>query len=137
MPIYYATWINKTDIQANRDVFFVFGDNLEGWGRGGQAKECRGEPNAIGIPTKRSPNKFLTDDDLDEWLAVTAATFVTLREALKNSVIVIWPRAGIGTGFARLESQAPKIWKQLQLFIADLEKIERDVHIASGSIPTL
>lgn len=39
-------------VKGNRDVYFVFGDNLIGEGKGGQAI-IREEPNTIGVPTKR------------------------------------------------------------------------------------
>ena len=47
----------RKDIQADRSKVYIFGDNFARYGRGGQARECRGELNCIGIPTKRSPNK--------------------------------------------------------------------------------
>jgi hypothetical protein len=53
MPIVFRQWITP---------FYVFGDNGRRIGFGGQAKEMRGEPNAIGVatewvPTNR-PNAF-------------------------------------------------------------------------------
>ena len=42
------TWITRDDLRANRDLIYVFGDNVERAGRRGLAREMRGEPNAHG-----------------------------------------------------------------------------------------
>jgi hypothetical protein len=48
-------------------TIFLFGDNMQRTGLGGQAKEMRNEPNAFGVPTKWKPtmqdDAFFTDDD--------------------------------------------------------------------------
>lgn len=49
-------FITREYVRANRDKLFLFGDNLERRGLGGQAAAMRDEPNAIGIPTKKSPS---------------------------------------------------------------------------------
>ena len=48
--------ISRAYVRANRDKLFLFGDNLERRGFGGQAAAMRGEPNAVGIPTKKKPS---------------------------------------------------------------------------------
>jgi len=45
--------ITRQMLRAEPGTLWVFGDNLQRKGLGGQAKEMRGEPNAIGIPTKK------------------------------------------------------------------------------------
>jgi hypothetical protein len=56
MPIVFRQWITP---------FYVFGDNGRRIGFGGQAKEMRGQPNAIGVATKwepsNRPNAFFSD----------------------------------------------------------------------------
>ena len=51
-------------VRKNPDKVFLFGDNLKGYGKGGQAI-IRNESNAIGIPTKKAPSMdktaFFTD----------------------------------------------------------------------------
>jgi hypothetical protein len=66
--IEFAEFITRASCRANPDKTFLFGDNAIHAGFGGQAaKEMRGEPNAIGIPTKFYPNmrddSFFTDKD--------------------------------------------------------------------------
>ena len=49
--------ITRADLRANPDTLYVFGDNMRRRGMGGQAAEMRGEPNAVGIPTKWRPSR--------------------------------------------------------------------------------
>jgi len=56
--VIYLPWIERSMLQADPEARFVFGDNAERWGLGGQAKEMRGEPNAIGVATLWSPGQF-------------------------------------------------------------------------------
>lgn len=65
-------------LRTNPDKVWVFGDNMKGFGKGGQAM-IRDEPNAFGIPTKRYPSKdnwaYFSDKE-DERMAV----MVSLRK---------------------------------------------------------
>lgn len=109
MPIERRAWITKEMMRAEPNALFVFGDNLERWGRGGQAKEMRGEPNAVGLPTKRSPYTFLTDDDFIDLMAAVAKDVAKLQQHLLAGRTVVWPKDGIGTGRAALVEHAPGI----------------------------
>ena len=100
---------------ANNKVF-VFGDNLEGWGKKGQAV-IRGAKNAIGIPTKRKPsmNKdaFFGQNVEGEKRAVTAAVNQII-EARNQGKTVVMPEDGIGTGLANLQESAPEVAAHLE-----------------------
>lgn len=102
-------------LQAEPEKLFVFGDNFQRRGFGGQAKEMRGEPNAVGIPTKRFPSmaeeSFLTDNLLTLWGVNSGAAIIKL---LGFEGVIVWPAAGIGTGLAELEKRAPRIWRAIQ-----------------------
>ena len=56
MPIKYQKWIERSDLQNNPEDVYIFGDNYARQGLCGQAKAMRGEPNALGIATKRTPD---------------------------------------------------------------------------------
>lgn len=103
----------RAEIQAHPDRLYVFGDNVSTLGRGGQARECRGEPNAIGIPTKWHPmmdeQSFFTDDALSKVAPRIKAEFRTLDAHLDAGKDVVWPADGIGTGLAQLQQRAPAI----------------------------
>ena len=62
MLVIRQKFIQRIDIQCNRHCLYLFGDNLDRQGMGGQAKEMRGEPNSFGIATKRSISHNYPDD---------------------------------------------------------------------------
>ncbi len=124
MPLIYQNWIVRDDLQRNPDVLYVFGDNVQRTGLGGQAKEMRGEPNAVGIPTKWAPSlnprAFFYDRDRDQVHAIWIEDFKPLFEAMSQDRIVIWPASNIGTGLSSLRRQAPQLWDDLQDICRDL-----------------
>lgn len=105
--------INRADLRANKDKTFLFGDNLSGRGYGGQAREMRGEENAVGIPTKKAPdnkpNSFFSDKEFAENKKAIDAAFGKIPP---GKTIVI-PKAGIGTGLAQLSEKAPNTFAYL------------------------
>ena len=126
MPLVWSVSLYRKFIRAHPNRLFVFGDNFEQCGFGGQARQCRGEPNTIGIPTKRLPSMvphaFLTDADLDEWRRQSAPAFARIADALERGQSVVMPAAGIGTGLADLERRAPAIWEALNIKIKAWEE---------------
>ena len=120
--IEYRDHITRAMLQAETDVLFVFGDNLVRKGLGGQAKEMRGEDNAIGIPTKRFPNMteeaFLEEWDFADWAKESAFNICLL---LSHEGKIVWPSAGIGTGLAQLQQRAPSIWRAIERLRLALE----------------
>ena len=56
MPILFRHMIYRKQLKDNPNILYVFGDNMVRQGYGGQAREMRGEPNAVGIPTKWRPD---------------------------------------------------------------------------------
>ena len=99
----------------NPDILFVFGDNLLNRGKRGQAI-IRDEPNAWGIPTKRVPSmssgSFFTGTR-DEWQAVDFALDL-LDIRAKNYKKVHIPKAGLGTGLAKLNENCPDIFNYIK-----------------------
>jgi hypothetical protein len=112
------TWmrgrITRATLRANPRRIFLFGDNLSGVGRGGQAAEMRGEPNAIGIPTKKSPKMFIgsffTDAEYEGNCAVIDSAF----KKIPAGADVVVPAAGLGTGLAQLPERAPLTFEYLR-----------------------
>lgn len=120
--------ITRAYIRQHRNMVFVFGDNMARTGLGGQAKECRGEPNAIGIPTKWEPARhhgaYFSDEN---WLegspchkAVTTA-IEQIERAIFDGYDVVFPQDGVGTGLAELPTRAPAIHRYIEDSIALLE----------------
>lgn len=109
MPLERRKFITRAMMRAAPGTLFVFGDNLARHGMGGQAAEMRGEDNAVGLPTKRSPYEFMQDGDLPTVAAVARDDIAKLRKHLLAGGTVIWPEDGIGTGLADLRNKAPGI----------------------------
>lgn len=107
-------YVARADLRAARQRLFVFGDNMKERGFGGQAREMRGEPNAVGIPTKWYPDNkdasFFCSSDLPACRDLIEARFLRLADHLKAGGDVVWPAAGLGTGRADLRLRAPRIW---------------------------
>lgn len=116
-------WITRSHVILHHDKIFLFGDNLAGYGMGGQAKEMRGEPNAIGIPTKRFPNNsseaFFKVSDYQEAKNAIDRAFDLIP---RNSTVII-PASGLGTGLAKLQDTAPNILEYIEQKIRDLENL--------------
>lgn len=116
-------FISRETVQNNPDKIFLFGDNLEGTGFGGQAKEMRGEPNAFGIPTKLKPSMdadaFFSDSELESNKAAIDAAFNKLAYVFDKATIII-PSAGLGTGRADLANKAPLTFAYLQEKLASI-----------------
>src|SRR5690606_36784745 len=77
----------------------------------GRAREARGEPNAVGIRTKKAPTyapqDFLTDAEYTANVANSLEDFGPVLAALQQGRTVVWPGDGSGTGSARLPERAP------------------------------
>lgn len=120
-------WITRNMLKAEPDVLWVFGDNMERKGFGGQAAEMRGERNAVGIPTKIAPRRdeaaYFRDDDYEIAMKEMAPDIKRLKDHLRSGKTVVWPSAGIGTDRADLKNKAPKIWAEIQKLEKELEEL--------------
>ncbi len=127
--IEFLTHITRDMLRMAPDARFVFGDNLQRRGMGGQAAEMRGEPNAIGIPTKKAPSladhAFFADDDRYAVEAIESG-LTEVRAALAEGRMVYIPKDGIGTGLASLRTRAPGLYRRLYYAIKAM---------AGGDIP--
>ena len=107
------------DLRNNPDKIYIFGDNTEGWGKGGQAI-VRDEPNAFGISTKDSPTQFMSDDNFEANKAKIDADIAAIKA---DGRPIVFPEDGIGTGRADLQNKAPRTWAYLQ---KELNKLKGD-----------
>ena len=124
-------WITRDDLKKNPDTIYLFGDNLAGYGLGGQAKAMRGEPNAVGVPTKKLPstaaNAFMSDAEYENNVRAIDAALARIPAGAP----VVIPEDGLGTGLARLDQTAPRTFAYLQQKLADLSA--GSASIADGS----
>lgn len=124
MPLLFQKRVDREDLIRNRAVLYVFGDNVERRGRGGQAREMRGEPNAVGIATKWAPDAYFSEDagDVTAQNRIIDEDMKPLFAKVTSGGIVIWPAAGIGTQRAELALRAPSTWDHLKSKLAALMK---------------
>jgi hypothetical protein len=102
------------DVQANPDKIYVFGDNAQRFGTGGQA-QIRNNPNAMGIATKLYPSNdessFMSDKDLASNKEVIDSDIAKIKATGKA---VVLPKDGFGTGLAKLKEKAPQTYAYLK-----------------------
>ena len=116
MPVEIVHRYTREMLQSRPDALFLFGDNMAGLGRGGQAAACRDEPNAVGVPTKwypsMKPHSFLRDMDRDNFRLIERidGAFERAAKHLSAGGTVILPADGIGTGLADLPPKAPRVF---------------------------
>lgn len=117
MKILRLSRITRSLVRANPMVMFVFGDNDIRQGLGGQAKEMRGELNAIGIRSKKLPAKtpdaYWTDKEYEQNLAKIDEDLLPVERHLALGGIVVLPTDGIGTGLGRMGIKCPKTFLYL------------------------
>ena len=120
-------------LRANPGFLFVFGDNLQRMGKGGQAI-IRDEPNAFGLATKRAPN----NDELSFFDDIQSTTLHWFKQAIelvrematRNMVVIPFTtRIELGTGLSQLPERAPNLYAMLEEAFANLP-------IAHLKIPT-
>jgi len=124
MPVRFQKWITRQDLKNNPNVIYVFGDNTQRVGLGGQAKEMRGEPNAHGVATKWAPGwddaDFFKDDEAS--FKACISDFKDIFYALRDGKTVVFPSDGLGTGLSMLPQKAPKLYARLHLIVQSLCK---------------
>ncbi len=110
--------IYRSDLTLNPDVYYCFGDNDDRIGLGGQAAEMRGESNAIGIRTKKSPGHadrdFYKDEEFDECARKIDEDFAKVEVMLKGGRAIVFPTEGFGTGLSELKKYAPKLLEYIE-----------------------
>ena len=119
--VVYIKWITRNMLRQNPEARFVFGDNVQRLGFGGQAKEMRGEPNAIGIVTKWRPDMeydaFFDTDSEKAWEKMEADLKLVLH-AINDGRTIYVPYDGLGTGLSKLPQKAPALYTRLWAFFA-------------------
>lgn len=115
MPVRYIKWMTRQGLRAEPNAGFVFGDNVERVGLGGQAGECRGEPNAIGVATLYAPGRYYRNDDPVAFACVVEDLNRVARVLAHDRVVYV-PIDGLGTGLARLPEHAPALHRLIVAF---------------------
>lgn len=122
--VYRQKIVTRDDVRARRSAVFVFGDNMQRQGFGGQARSMRGEPNAVGVPTKWAPStrpdSYFSDADFDRVRVAIDDAFGKIRLLRSQGLDVVIPADGLGTGLADLPRRAPRIHRYIEKHIVAL-----------------
>lgn len=121
----FVKHITRAMLRAEPEARFVFGDNVARRGLGGQAKEMRGEPNAIGVVTKWEPGTDGRDyfnDQHPDCKRLVSSGFFEIEIALADGRTVYFPADGIGTGLSELPKRAPELHNLITDCVADLAR---------------
>lgn len=106
--------------RLNFKSLFVFGDNIERVGMGGQAI-IREQPNSIGICTKKKPSMaedaFFTDVEYEQNCKIIDEDIQRVKDYAqeKGFISFVFPQMGIGTGLADMQRKCPKTFLYLSL----------------------
>lgn len=108
---------SKELLRAHPDRIFIFGDNMQYQGKGGQAI-IRDEPNAYGIVTKRSPHTdisaYFSDADLfNDKVMYKLYQRLELLDEKALSTTLVFPAGGLGTGLSAMPDRCPKLFAWL------------------------
>jgi hypothetical protein len=123
VTVIFQKMIYRADLKRNPTVLYVFGDNLERVGMGGQAGAMRGEPNAVGVATKTSPSRFFKNDTSSVRLqnAAIDADMAPLFAQARAGGVIVWPSDGIGTGLSDLPEFSPRTLAHIEARLAELQ----------------
>jgi hypothetical protein len=120
------------DVRKHSNYIFIYGDNDQKYGLGGQAI-IRKEPNTHGIPTKKCPNcepsSYYSDDDIEENKIKINNAINALLKRLESGYYqgIILPENGLGTGLAKLQKKAPKTFEFLNQRMDEVKKHIEDM----------
>jgi hypothetical protein len=125
--ILFAGWYSPALCQRHPDKTFVFGDNTQRFGMGGQAV-IRNEPNALGVATKRKPAmteaaffKEGVEADIDNVLADLAKVWAQLKDG--GTVVIPVTTDGkvsLGLDRAQLRERAPSVYKTIEMHVEEM-----------------
>lgn len=115
LPIYYQHNILRQDLRRNPYTLFIFGDNTERVGLGGQARDMRHEPNAFGIATLWKPGAPFHESQYASATNAIMSDIENIEVYLHEFAMVCCPANGIGTGLARMMEYAPSIKRFLDM----------------------
>ena len=104
--------ITPSYVRSHPNTLFVFGDNDQRRGKGGQAV-IRDEPNAIGFRTKKAPrtsaSAYYVDAEYQENISKMKSDLKEIsRRSTDYDKVYFIP--GIGEGLAKLKERAPRTY---------------------------
>lgn len=119
----FKEMLDLTLCKNNPEAIIVFGDNLLGKGKAGQAI-IRDEPNSFGVPTKRLPSMntdaFFSDRE-DEYEVIKQKLTYLWRQHDSGKTIIL-PVNKIGSGLANISSKSPRVSALIDRFYSSAQR---------------
>jgi len=115
VEIFEGNWdINL--VKSNPQKIWIFGDNDQRIGNGGQAI-IRNLSNTIGIRTKKAPSNsqssFYSDDEYEINCQKIFEDLILIKSKLIEGYDIVFSKNGYGTGLALLKEKAPRTFLYL------------------------
>ncbi|HEX9464682.1 MAG TPA: hypothetical protein VGB82_18940 [Alphaproteobacteria bacterium] len=124
MPVFDIPMVTRDRVRAGKLFLFAFDDDEMRSTDAGLAAQCRGEPNAVGIRTRRAasndPTAAWRDEDLVRHQAMLDDDFAILVSWVEAGGPVFLPKAGLGMLPPRLVDAAPRTFLFLQKKVKEL-----------------
>jgi hypothetical protein len=124
MPVFDIPMVTRDRVRAGKLFLFAFDDDEHRQTEAGLAAQCRGEPNAVGIRTRRTAAAEAAaawrDDDLLRHQAMLDADFAILISWVEAGGPVFLPKAGLGMLPPRMMDTAPRTFLFLQKKVKEL-----------------
>lgn len=99
--------------RVNFDTLFIYGDNLERVGMGGQAI-IREQKNSLGFVTKKAPgagkDDYFTDEEFAENCKIIEEEIVKIKKYADeyDYKAIAFPFMGLGTGLSEMPLRCPQ-----------------------------
>ncbi len=103
LRILRLTWTTRDDLRANRDIVFVYGDNVAREGQRGLARQMRGEPNAHPISISWTPFEPFTHASAQEAMEHITKDLEALQA--RATKLIVWPLGGLVPEFQTLPDE--------------------------------
>lgn len=98
------------------DDIFIYGDNFDRAGTGGQAK-IRFCDNAIGLASKIHPTRaedaYFTPSHMHDFESEIKRFHSLVTPHLRAGKTVWWPADGVGTGLSEMPTRSPNLYEKL------------------------
>ena len=124
MPVFDIPMVTRDRVRAGKLFLFAFDDDEMRQTESGLAGQCRGEPNAIGVRTRRAAGNEVAsawrDEDLLRNQAKLDEDFAILISWVEAGGPVFLPKAGLGMLQPRLVDTAPRTFLFLQKKVKEL-----------------
>lgn len=138
VEIFSGNW-TEIDVMKNSHKYFVFGDNCERWGKGGQAI-IRDQKNTIGIRTKKKPDNYSTsffdDSEYDVNCKIILEDILNIKEKNLLNKDVVLSKNGYGTGLAKMSERSPETFRYLNQCLRNFLHFDNESGVSYYKLPS-